>query len=94
MIACVSGHVVHSLYLVLLILAEGPDGPKVPAGTSSIGEALDDQVHICQALLVGRGLSHGGWSVRDPGAPVILHNVQQNASVLTSKYCNVILYHS
>ncbi len=65
-----------SLHLVLLVLAEGPDGPQVPAGTSAIWEALDDQVHICQALLVGWGPPHGGWSVRDPGTPVILHKIQ------------------
>lgn len=64
------------LHLVLLVLAEGPDSPQVPAGASAIREALDDQVHICQALLFRWGLSHGGWSIGDPGTPVILHNVK------------------
>lgn len=66
-------------YLSLLVLAESPDGPQVPAGTSAIREALNDQVHICEALLGGRGPSHGRRGVGDPGTPVVLHNGHKDA---------------
>lgn len=63
-------------YLVLLELAEGPDGPQVPAGAAAIGEGVDDQIHVCQTFLVWRRLPHGGGRVRNPGAPVVLHSSQ------------------
>lgn len=76
----VPAHRVRFPYFVLLVLTEGPDGPQVPAGASAIGEALNDQVHACQALLAGRGFPHGRWSIGDPGTPVVLHGVHREAA--------------
>lgn len=46
-------------YLILLILAEGPYGTQMPAGTSAIRKTVHNQVHICQALLVRWRSAHG-----------------------------------
>lgn len=63
-----------SAYLILLVLAEGPHGPQVPAGAPAVREALDNHLHICQSLFLWRGFPHGGRSVGDPGTPVVLNN--------------------
>lgn len=65
-------------YFILLVLAEGPDGPQVPAGAPAIRKALNNQIHIGQTFLVGWGFPHGRWSIGDPGTPVILHNVHKD----------------
>lgn len=46
-------------YLILLILAEGPYGTQMPAGTSAIRKTVHNQVHIGQALLVRWRSAHG-----------------------------------
>lgn len=47
---------------------------------------MDDPIHICNALLVGRGPPHGRRSVGDPGIPVVLHNVHTDTECACSTF--------